>query len=98
MTTKLAYVGMDLDTSGGDIVRAIIDAIQEDNAGVMVEDYAVYKKVKCPGRLVLRRETVEECLGRDWDMDGIQIYMASYFGFIEDWDEDHLIISWDNQE
>lgn len=98
MTTKQAYVGMDLSTSGGDIIRAIIEAIQVDNEGVLVEDYAVYKKVKAPGKIVLRRQTVEECLGSDWDMDGIHLYMTSYFGFIEDWDEDGLIISWDNKE
>ena len=45
-----AYVGMDLDTSGGSIVTAIIAAIQEDNEGVMVDDFMVYKKVKAPGR------------------------------------------------
>ena len=33
MTVKQAYVGMDLDTSGGSIVTAIIAAIQEDNEG-----------------------------------------------------------------
>lgn len=98
MTTKLAYVGMDLDTSGGEIVRAIIEAIQTDNEGVIVEDYVVHKKVKAPGQLVLRRETVEECLGDDWSMDGVHLYMSSYFGFIEDWDEDRLIISWENKE
>ncbi|WP_134703374.1 MmoB/DmpM family protein [Ammoniphilus sp. YIM 78166] len=98
MTVKQAYVGMDLDTSGGDIVRAIIEAVQADNEGVVVEDYTVYKKVKSPGHMVLRRETVEECLGRDWDMDGVHLYMTSYFGFIEDWDEEQLIISWDNKE
>ena len=41
-----AYVGMDLDTSGGSIVTAIIAAIQEDNEGVMVEDYHGVQKSK----------------------------------------------------
>ena len=39
MTVKEAYVGMDLDTSGGSMVTAIISAIEEDNEGVIVEDY-----------------------------------------------------------
>lgn len=92
--SKTAYVGMDLDTSGGNVVQAIIEAIEQDNEGVIVEDYHVYKKVKSPGKMVLRRESVEELLGRDWTMDSIHIYMSSYFGFIEDWDEDRLIIEW----
>ncbi len=98
MSVKEAYVGMDLDTSGGDVVRAIISAIEEDNEGVLVEDFSVFKKVKAPGKLVLKRETVEEYLGQDFDMDQIHIYMSSYFGFIADWDEEQLIIEWEEAE
>ena len=80
MTIKQrAYVGMDLDTSGGSIVTAIIAAIEEDNEGVIVDDYMVYKKVKAPGKMVLKRETVEEHLGADFDMDQVHIVMSSCF-------------------
>ena len=44
MTVKEAYVGMDLDTSGGSIVTAMIAAIEEDNEGVIVEDFMFIKK------------------------------------------------------
>ncbi|WP_047151915.1 MmoB/DmpM family protein [Aneurinibacillus tyrosinisolvens] len=98
METKQAYVGMDLDTTGGEVVQAIIDAIKQDNKDAVVEDYMVYKKVKAPKQLVLRRETVEDLLGSDWEMDRIHIYMSSYFGFIKEWDEDQLIIHWENEE
>jgi phenol hydroxylase P2 protein len=95
MSVKEAYVGMDLDTSGGSIVSAIIAAIEEDNEGAVVEDYMVYKKVKVPQRLVLKRETVEEHLGADFDMDQLHIYMSSCFGFITDWDEEQIVVEWD---
>ncbi len=98
MSVKEAYVGMDLDTSGGAIVTAIISAVEEDNEGVIVEDYHVYKKVKSPGKLVLKRETVEEHLGADFDMDQLHIYMSSCFGFITDWDEEQIIIEWSEVE
>jgi phenol hydroxylase P2 protein len=98
METKQAYVGMDLDTSGGEAVQAVIEAIKQDNKDVIVEDYMVYKKVKAPRQLVLRRETVEDILGSDWEIDRIHIYMSSYFGFIKEWDEDQLIIHWENEE
>lgn len=98
MSEKQAYVGMDLDTSGGGVIDAIIAAIEEDNEGTLVDDYTVFKKVKVPNRLVLNRETVEEHLGQDFDMDQVHIFMSSYFGFINDWDEDRLIIQWDNAE
>lgn len=98
METKEAYVGMDLDASGGDAIEAVIEAIRQDNEEVVVEDYSIYKKVKAPKEMILRRETVEECLGREWDMDDIHLYMSSYFGFIHDWDEDQLIIRWESEE
>jgi phenol/toluene 2-monooxygenase (NADH) P2/A2 len=98
VTVKQAYVGIDLDTSGGNVATAIIAAIEEDNEGVVVEDFSVYKKVKVPGKLVLNRETVEEHLGADFEMDQIHLVMSSYFGFITDWDEEHLTIEWENAE
>ena len=63
------------------IVTAIIAAIQEDNEGVVVDDFMVYKKVKAPGKMVLKRETVEEHLGADFDMDQVHIVMSSCFRF-----------------
>ena len=97
MTVKQAYVGMDLDTSGGSIVTAMIAAIQEDNEDVIVEDFMVYKKVKAPGKMVLKRETVEEHLGADFEMDQVHIFMSSCFGFITDWDEEHITIEWEDE-
>ena len=35
---------MDLDTSGGSIVTAIIAAIEEDNEGVVVDDFTWFTK------------------------------------------------------
>lgn len=97
MTVELAYVGMDLDTSGGEMVTAIIEAIKEDNEGVIVDDFSVFKKIKAPGKIVLKRENVEEHLGGDFEMDQVQLVMSSCFGFITEWDEDHLIIEWEDK-
>ena len=98
MSEKQAYVGMDLDTSMGSIVTALIAAIEEDNEGVIVEDFSVYKKVKAPGKMVVNRETVEEHLGAEFEMDQIHMVMSSCFGFIKDWDEEQLIIQWEKAE
>ena len=45
--------------------------------------------------MVLKRETVEEHLGADFDMDQVHIVMSSAFGFITEWDEEQLIIEWE---
>lgn len=98
MSVNEAYVGLDLNTSGGDVITAIIEAIKEDNEGVVVEEFLGFTKVKAPKKMVINRETVEEYFGQDFDMDQLHIFMASYFGFIGDWDEDQLIIEWENAE
>jgi phenol/toluene 2-monooxygenase (NADH) P2/A2 len=98
MTVEVAYVGIDLDTSAGSLVPALIAAIEEDNDGVIVEDYSVYKKVKAPGKMVINRETVEEHLGADFEMDQVHMVMSSCFGFITEWDEEQLIIQWEDVE
>lgn len=90
------YVGIDLDTSGGDVIKAIIAAAKDDNAGVEVDDFSTFIKLKAPNELIIKRENVEEHLGRDWSMDELHIYMASYFGFMEEMDEEQLIIRWNN--
>lgn len=96
MSARQPYVGMDLDAIGGEVVQAIIEAVGKDNTGVVVEDYSTYVKVKAPKEMRINRATVAECLGRDWSMDDMQIYMSSYFGFIEDWDEEQMLIRWNN--
>ncbi len=91
---KAAYVGLDLDSSGGDVVEAIIEAALQDNDGVEVEDFMTFKKVKAPSKLIIRKDSVEEHLGREWSLDEIHLYMASCFGFIEDQDGEQLLLYW----
>lgn len=95
MSEKGNFVGMDLDKNGGSAVTAILEAIQQDNEGTVIDDFGPFYKVKVPLRMVVKRETVEELLGQDWDMDQMHIHMASYFGFFEEWDQDQIIIKWD---
>lgn len=96
MTQQASYVGFDLDKNGGSAVEAIIEAIRQDNEGTVVDDFGVYYKVKAPARLIIKRESVEEFLGQDWEMDQMHIHMASYFGFLEEWDEDQIILQWNS--
>lgn len=94
---KVAYVGIDLDSAGGDVVEAIIEAAIQDNQGVEVEDFSTYKKIKAPSKLIIRRETVEEKIGRDWSLDEIHLYMASCFGMIKEDEEDEaIVLYWEN--
>ena len=92
------YVGIDLDSSGGSVIDAIIEAAKEENVGVEVDNFSTFIKLKAPNELIIKRELVEEHLGRDWSMEDLHIYMSSYFGFMEEMDEEKLVLRWNNIE
>jgi phenol hydroxylase P2 protein len=87
-------VGVDLQES--ETNRAIIEAIEADNAECTVLHMPGLTRVTMPGRLVINRETVEERLGREWETHEFQLSIVSYFGHIAEWDDDQIIIQWDH--
>ncbi|MCL6625362.1 MmoB/DmpM family protein [Alicyclobacillus shizuokensis] len=97
-TSQQQYVGVDLDKNGGAVTDAVVEAIQQDNPGVELVDFNIYVKVKAPQRMIIRRQLVEDILGRNWDLQELHMVMASYFGFIEEWDEEKLVIRWSADE
>lgn len=68
--------------------RPIIEAIDEDNPHATIHYYPAMVKIDAPGRLTVKRTTVEEKLGRNWDPQEIQINLISISGnVIESEDE-----------
>lgn len=88
-------VGVDLQEFGED-VRGVITAIERDNPGAQIKHLPGLIKVSAPNRLVIRRDTVEQALGRDWDTQELQLSIVSYFGHIGEYDDDEIVISWDH--
>lgn len=93
MTTR--EVGVDLQESGED-VRRMVGAIEKDNPGMRVTHLPGLIKVNSPGRLVIKRETIEDELGREWETHEFQLSIVSYYGNISDYDDDEIVISWDH--
>ena len=87
-------VGVDIQESEQN--RAVIEALEADNENSSVIHMPGLVRVTSPGRLVLRRETVEERLGREWETHEFQLAIISYFGHIKEWDDDQIIIAWDH--
>src|SRR5260370_923847 len=48
------------------------------------------------GELVIRRDSVQERLGRDWQTHEFQLNIVSYFGNIAEWDDDKIVIKWEH--
>jgi phenol hydroxylase P2 protein len=88
-------VGVDLQASSEDN-RRIIEAIEQDNPDCTVSHFPGLIKIQSPGRLVVRRETIEELLGRDWETHEFQMAIVSYYGNIQEWDDDEIVIAWDH--
>jgi phenol hydroxylase P2 protein len=94
-TAQLRPVGVDLQESSDDN-RRVVEAIEKDNPDATVTAIPGLIRVQCPGRIVVRRETVEAELGRPWETHEFQMAIVSYFGHIADWDDDQIVIRWDH--
>lgn len=73
--------------------RCIVEAIVEDNPGAVVVDQPAMVKVDVPGRLVIKRSTVEEKLGRDFDLQELQVHLITISGHLDETD-DEFSLSW----
>ncbi|MBS0352919.1 MAG: MmoB/DmpM family protein [Proteobacteria bacterium] len=91
MNTIQSTVFMALQTN--DDTRPIIEALQRDNPDAVVHRLPAMVKIDAPGRLVLRRSTVEEILGTDWDLQSINLNLISLSGNVDE-SEDEMILHW----
>ena len=73
--------------------RAIIEAIVEDNPDVIINEMPAMVKIDSPNRLVIKRETVEDKIGRDFDLQELQVHLISLSGNIEETD-DEFVLAW----
>lgn len=70
-----------------DETRSIVDAILADNPLAQVAEFPAMVKIDAPGRIEIRRESVEERMGRSWDLQELHINLISLSGNIEETDE-----------
>jgi phenol hydroxylase P2 protein len=73
--------------------RPIIEAIERDNPHAVVNRMPAMVKIDAPGRLVLRRSTVEEIMGVDFDLQSFHVNLISLSGNIDE-SEDELVLEW----
>ncbi len=73
--------------------QPIIEAIAEDNENAVVNETPGMVKIDCPKRLVIRRETIEEKLGQEFNLQDIHLSLISLSGNIDE-DEDEFVLHW----
>lgn len=76
-----------------DISRYIVEAIEDDNPDVSVQHMPAMIRMEADNFLVVKRETVEEKLGRDWDMQELHLNLITLGGNVDE-DDDQLTLSW----
>nr|AAA88458.1 tbmC [Pseudomonas sp.] len=73
--------------------RAVIEAIVTDNPEAVVTYPTGLVKIDAPGRLTIRRETIEEQTGRPFDLQQLHVNLVTLSGHIDE-DDDQLTLSW----
>lgn len=91
---RVRNVAVDLQDSEDS--HALVDAIEQDNPDVNLIRMPGLVKLQAPGQLVIRRETVEQFMGREWETHEFQVNIVSYAGNIAEWDDDQIVIKWEH--
>ena len=76
-----------------DNTRYLVEAIVKDNPEAEVQHSPAMIRITAEKRLVINRETMEETLGRDWEVQEMLLEVISIGGNVDE-DDDHFIVSW----
>lgn len=92
MTDRVSTVFLCLQAN--DDTRGVVDAIRTDNEHATFDWQPGMIRITAPGTLTVRRETIEEEVGRSYDLQELHINMISLSGHVDE-DDDALVLSWD---
>ena len=73
--------------------RPIIEAILADNPHATLNEMPALVKIDAPGRLVVKRDTISELAGRDFDLREIYVNLISLAGNVDESDEE-FVLEW----
>ncbi|RNL58808.1 MmoB/DmpM family protein [Zhongshania marina] len=88
MTQKVFIALQDNDSA-----RYLVEAILEDNPHAEIQHEPAMIRIEAEKKLVINRTTMEEKLGREWDVQEMLIDVISIGGGVEE-DDDHFILQW----
>jgi len=75
--------------------RPIIEAILADNPGSVAIENPGMVKVNAEGSLTVNRSSVEERVGRPFDLQEIQMHLITLSGNLDE-DDDHFTLTWND--
>jgi phenol/toluene 2-monooxygenase (NADH) P2/A2 len=74
-----------------DETRSIVEAILADNPQATLDEQPAMVRVISPDRLTIRRETVEERMGRTFDLQELHLHLITLTGNIDESDEEFTL-------
>ncbi|QEW06834.1 MmoB/DmpM family protein [Nitrincola iocasae] len=75
--------------------RYIVEAIEEDNPDATVNHMPAMIRIENENSLVIKRATVEEKMGRDWDVQELHLNLITLGGNVYE-DDEQLELSWNS--
>ncbi len=75
--------------------RPVIEAILVDNPDAVAIESPAMVKIDAPGRLTIRRETIENLTGSRFDLQQLHVNLITLSGHIDE-DDDQFTLSWTN--
>lgn len=73
--------------------RSIVEALLADNPQAVLEEQPAMVKISAEGRLTLKRASVEERMGRPFDLQELHLSLITLSGNIDETDEE-FTLSW----
>jgi phenol hydroxylase P2 protein len=71
----------------------IVEAIEEDNPTATVIYQPAMIRIENEGSLVIKRETVEDKMGRDWEIQALHVNLITLGGNVDE-DDDQFSLTW----
>lgn len=75
--------------------RPIIESILADNPHAVLDEQPAMVKINAEGQLVIKRESIEERIGRDFDLQELQVNLITLSGYLDE-DDDQFTLAWKN--
>lgn len=75
--------------------RPIVESILADNPHAFLDEQPAMVKINAEDKLVIRRESIEERIGRDFDLQELQVNLITISGHLDE-DDDTFTLAWKN--
>lgn len=73
--------------------RPIVEAIVQDNPSAVVNEQPAMVKIDAQNKLTIRRETIEDLIGRPYDLQELQVNLITISGNLDQTD-DEMVLYW----